>query len=180
MKMEREYTACVKVEPINMKFADEDLSHRDFLGALINLGIERDCIGDILVGDGKTYVYCTEAMGAFIAENLSKVKHTDVKCQRVPTDECTLVPEYEELRVNVASERVDAMVAGVYNLSRTVAARLITSEYISINGIIAKNAGKTVRVGDAVSVRNHGKFYYDGIDGTTKKNRLYIRIRKCI
>jgi len=178
--MDREYTACVKVEPINAKFADEDLSHRDFLGALINLGMERACIGDILVGDGVAYVYCTEAMGPFITENLGKVKHTDVKCLLVPTDECTLVPEYEELRVHVASERVDAVVAGVYNLSRTVAARLITSKYIKINYQIAKNAGKTVKVGDAVSVRNHGKFYYEGINGTTKKNRLYVKIRKCI
>lgn len=177
---EKEYTTCIKVEPINVKFADEDLTHRDFLGALINLGMERDCIGDILVGDNVTYVFSTEAMGRFIAENLGKVKHTDVKCELVDPDECTLVPQFEEKRVNVASERVDAIVAGVYNLSRTVAARLITSEYISINGSIVKSGGKTVPVGAAVSVRNHGKFYYDGIDGTTKKSRLYIKIRKCL
>lgn len=177
---EKEYTACVKAEPLNVRFADEDLSHRDFLGALINLGIERDCIGDILVGENVTYIYATAAMGPFIAENLAKVKHTDVKCELVDPEECTLVPQFDEVRVNVASERVDAIVAGVYNLSRTVAARLITSEYISINGTVVKSGGKTVPVGAAVSVRNHGKFYYDGIDGTTKKSRLYIRIRKCL
>jgi len=179
-KEKKDFTACVKIEPRNIKFADDDLCHRDYLGSLIGLGIERDSIGDIMVGENIAYVYTTDVMAKFINEQLGSVKHTDVKCEIVDPKECTIVPEFEELKVNVASERVDAIVSAVYNLSRTVAARLITSEYISINGTVAKNAGVKVPVGADVSVRNHGKFKYCGIDGTTKKNRLYIVVQKYI
>jgi len=169
---------CVKVTPVSAKWADEDLKHRDFLGALMNLGLERRCIGDILVGPDCAYVYCSVGMDRFIVDNLKSVKHTFVNCEVVSPDECQLVPEFEETRVNVASERVDVVVAGVYNLSRTVAARLITSEYIKINDVVAKNSGVKLKEGDEVSVRNHGKFIYDGIDGLSRKSRLYVKIRK--
>lgn len=171
---------CIKVVPINLKFADDKLTHRDYLGALINLGIERDCIEDILVGENEAFIFSTETMTPFISENLSKVKHTDVKTEIVDESECTIVPQFDEVKVNVASERIDVIIAGVYNLSRSSAAKLINAEYVKLNNVITTNAGKTVPVGASVSVRNHGKFYYDGIDGTTKKSRLYIKVRKCI
>lgn len=171
---------CVKIVPLNPKFADDKLTHRDYLGALINLGIERDCIEDILVGDSEAFVFTTDTMGPFINENLAKVKHTDVKTELVDESECTIVPQFDEVGVNVASERIDVIIAGVYNLSRNSAAKLINAEYVKLNNVICTNAGKTVPVGASVSVRNHGKFYYDGIDGTTKKSRLYVKIRKCL
>lgn len=171
--------ACVLALPADTRFAD-DLSHRDFLGALMNLGIERYCLGDILVNSSSAYIFCTAEMADFIVENLTQVKHTSVQCSKVSLDSCDIVPVFDEVRVNVASERIDAVIAAVYNLSRTVAGRLITSEYVFINGHIAKNAGVRVKDGDRISVRNHGKFIYCGIDGTSRKNRLYVKIKKYV
>ena len=171
--------SCIRVLPVDARFAD-DLNHRDFLGALMNLGIERYCLGDILVNESTAYIYCIAEMTDFIIENLTKVKHTDVKCDKVGLDECEIVPVFDEVRVNVASERIDAVVAAVYNVSRTIASRLITSEYVFINGHVAKNAGVKVQEGARISVRNHGKFIYCGIDGTTKKQRLYVVIKKYV
>lgn len=171
--------SCIRILPVDSRFAD-DLSHRDFLGALMNLGIERYCLGDILVSSSSAYVYCTSEMSDFIVENLSRVKHTDVQCRKVGLDECDIVPVFDEVRVNVASERIDAVIAAVYNLSRTVAGRLITSEYVFIDGKTAKNSGMKIREGSRISVKNHGKFIYCGIDGTTKKSRLYIVVKKYV
>lgn len=178
-KIAGELMDCIHVLPVDSRFAD-DLSHRDFLGALMNLGIERYCLGDILVNSSSAYIFCTAEMSDFILENLTQVKHTSVQCSKVSLDSCDIVPVFDEVRVNVASERIDAVIAAVYNLSRTVAGRLITSEYVFINGHIAKNAGVRVKDGDRISVRNHGKFIYCGIDGTSRKNRLYVKIKKYV
>ncbi len=70
---------CVHIRPLAQKFAD-DLSHRDFLGALMNLGIERSTIGDIKVGEREAYLFCLDSIAGFICENLSQVRHTHVKC----------------------------------------------------------------------------------------------------
>ena len=178
-KIAGELMDCIHVLPVDSRFAD-DLSHRDFLGALMNLGIERYCLGDILVNSSSAYIFCTAEMADFIVENLTQVKHTNVTCRKVGLDECDIVPVFEDVKVNVASERIDAIVAAVYNVSRTVAGKLITSEYIFIDGHAAKNAGVKIKEGARISVRNHGKFIYCGIDGTSRKNRLYVKIKKYV
>lgn len=171
--------SCVLALPADARFAD-DLSHRDFLGALMNLGIERHCLGDILVSSSSAYIFCVAEMADFIVENLSQVKHTNISCKKAGLDECDIVPVFDEVKVNVASERIDVIVAGVYNISRTVASKLITSEYIFIDGRVAKNSGVKIKEGSRISVRNHGKFIYCGIDGTSRKNRLYVKIKKYV
>ncbi len=171
--------SCILALPADARFAD-DLNHRDFLGALMNLGIERHCLGDILVSSSSAYIFCVSEMADFIVENLTQVKHTHITCKKVGLDECDIVPVFDEIKVNVASERIDAIVSAVYNISRTVAAKLITSEYIFIDGRVAKNSGVKIKEGARISVRNHGKFIYCGIDGTSRKNRLYVRIKKYV
>ena len=175
-----ENLSCVKILARNEKFADEDLCHRDYLGALIGLGLKREAIDDLLVEGTKAFVFCSNEIADFIVSELGQVKHTDVDCTKVSPDECDIEPVFDEVKVNVASERVDVVVAGVYNVSRTIAARLITSEYIKIDNVVAKNSGVKLKIGNKVSVRNHGKFIYDGIDGTSKKGRLYVKIRKYV
>ena len=70
---------CIKVEPLQQKFSDK-LTHRDFLGALMNLGIEREMLGDIKILDNIGYVFCLEKISKYIIDNLSGIKHTTVKC----------------------------------------------------------------------------------------------------
>ena len=88
--------------------------------------------------------------------------------------------EYEELSVNIASERVDAVIAAVYRAARQKAADAVNAERVYINGQTVSSAGKTLKAGDRVSVRGAGKFIYDGISGTSKKGRLFADIRKYI
>ena len=71
---------CLKIEPLQQKFADR-LSHRDFLGSLMNLGIERETIGDIIIYENTGYIFCLETMADFITENLTRIRHTTVACR---------------------------------------------------------------------------------------------------
>ena len=70
---------CMKIEPVIEKFG-EQLSHRDYLGALINLGVDRATLGDIIIVEKTAYLFCTEKMAPYLLENLTQVKHTHVKC----------------------------------------------------------------------------------------------------
>jgi RNA-binding protein YlmH len=167
---------CVQIKPVNNKFAD-DLNHRDYLGSIMNLGIERDQIGDILSGDKEAYVYATPDIAEMMVKELIRIRHTSVKCQIVNANECTIEPKFEEIQGSVASERIDAILAFVYHLSRSEAQRLIESESVFIDGRTAYSGGYDLKEGARVSVRGHGKFIYLGTTNTTRKGRLFVGVK---
>lgn len=212
---EEETIAVIMAAAVNARYADE-LTHRDFLGALMNLGIERELIGDIRVfkpgnkpaaketdtdrHDNRcvfftdktgrkcelsAIIYVRADMAEYISRELTKVKHTDINCTVLSLAEFKetdigVMQEFEFLHINVASERVDAVIAALYRISRQKAAEVINADRVYINGRINPTAGKTLKEGDRVSVRGTGKFIYDGVGGISKKGRLYADIRKFV
>ena len=172
-----EVLACIRISPLNEKFSDE-LTHRDYLGALMNLGIERDKTGDILKEGASAYLFCMADIADFICEELHRVRHTSVSCERISPEACRVRPAFEELSVNVASQRLDAVIAAVYKLSRGTAAELIAGDRVFLDGRSAAKTGEALREHTRVSVRGYGKFLYEGTAGETRKGRLYVRIRK--
>lgn len=166
---------CLRIEPVQQKFADA-LSHRDFLGSLMALGIRRELLGDIEIEDNVGYLFCLDAIAPYITENLTSVRHTTVRC--VPSDPPeTLASPPPVTELVVASERLDAAVAAVYRLSRSQAQELIEKEQVFLSGRLATSASADLREGDIVSVRHYGRFQYEGIERETKKGRLRIRVR---
>ena len=114
--------SCIEVRAVNARFADA-LSHRDCLGALMSLGIERDRIGDILTGDvqnaqGRSYIFALKENAELVCRELTRVKHTSVVCREVAPSACDVRPAFEEIQGFVASERLDAVIAMVWHLSR--------------------------------------------------------------
>ena len=93
---------CLKITPLNVKFA-ESLNHRDYLGAILNLGLERTCLGDILVEDDAAYLFCLERMADFIRENLTRIRHTSVYVEQVEAEDFHYEPKYKEVGGTVAS-----------------------------------------------------------------------------
>ncbi len=176
---EPDVLTCIHVAPLKEKFSD-DLNHRDYLGALMNLGIERDQIGDIMTGEKEAYIFTTTEVADMICRELIRIRHTSVKCLKVNGSECDIRPRFEEASGSVASERTDAVIAFVYNLSRAEAQRLIEAEQVFIDGRTAYSGGYDLKAGARVSVRGKGKFIYDGPTGTTRKGRLFIKVRKFI
>ncbi len=166
---------CLEINPVNIKFADE-LSHRDYLGALMNLGIERAKLGDIIVRKNLTYIFCVESIAEYIIENLEKIKHTNVKCHITDGTAQELKAEYEEVSVSVSSERLDANLAKLYNLSRSDANSLFNSEKVYVNSVIIGNNSYVPHQEDIISVRGYGKFIYDGIGGINRIGKKGVKI----
>lgn len=167
--------ACVKIEPVLKKFSD-DLGHRDYLGALMNLGIERDKVGDILINEKDAYVYCNDGISDYIMDNLSKIKHTVVKLAKVDLQEGISNKEPIEKQVMVASLRYDIVIAKVYNLSRSQVIELFRAHKVFCGGYLLENNSGQLKVGDRVSVRGYGRFKYMGVNRTTGKGKLMIDI----
>ncbi len=165
--------SCIRIRPLSAKFADK-LSHRDYLGALMNLGIERSTIGDILPGGGEAFLFCQDTIAAFICENLGQIKHTHVKCDVV--DAANEVPEEEPVKqvIQVASPRVDAVISKVYNKSRSDCLELFRAGKVYVNGRLCENNSKSLEQGDVVNARGYGKFRISGEPHATRKGKLAI------
>lgn len=164
---------CVK--PVNKKFAD-DLSHHDFLGSIMALGIKRNVIGDIIVSENCGYVFCIENIASYITENLKEIKHTTVTAQIATELPDIAIPKPETAEFIVASLRLDVLTAAVFGLSRKSAGELFQKEKVFVNGIL-KNASYTVSNGDSITVRGFGKFVFVGEKRRTKKDRAVIEIK---
>lgn len=166
---------CILVKPKGEKFASE-LTHRDFLGAIMNLGITRDTLGDIVLKGNRAYVFALSRITDVIISDLERVSHTTVVCEICKELPDELKPHLEERKVNVASERADAIVSAVFKMSRANSSALFASQRIFVSGKLFLNSGKTLNIGDTVSVRGFGKFIYNGIERETKKGRLFVNI----
>jgi len=168
--------ACVKAAPAHGKFAKE-LAHRDVLGALMGLGIERRTTGDILFEDNTAYIFCLEEMAQYIVENLTSAGRTALK-RSISDPPKTSVGDAEPLSFTIASERLDALVAAVYRMGRSAAKELVVTGRVYINSRLVQNPDAAVSAGSMVSVRGHGRFKYLGTNRTTKKGRLSVEVEK--
>ncbi len=167
---------CLRLSPLNQKFADK-LSHRDFLGALMNLGINRNVLGDIIVKDNEGYLFCLDSISGYICDNLTRIRHTTVMCEELSTAEDFTPEEPEEAEITAASARVDAVCAAVYKLSRSNMAELFKSRKVFINSRLCGKEGAALKDGDRVSVRGYGKFIFGSEIRSTKKGRLVISVK---
>ena len=165
---------CIHIAPLQEKFSD-DFSHRDFLGALMNLGIERSTLGDIRVGHREAYLFCQENIAEFICDNLDQVKHTHVRCRVVEAIGEIPAEEPEVLSVQVASERIDALIAKVYNRSRGDVLELFRAGKVYVGGRLCENNSRMLKARDVVNVRGFGKFTFLGVRGETRKGKLNVQ-----
>lgn len=164
---------CIEIAPLVEKFG-EVLGHRDYLGALMNLGIERATLGDIMIDGKHAFLFCTEKMAPYIVESLDKVRHTNVRCQiaaKIPESTITRV---ERRTVQVSAARTDSIIAKTYNLSRGESTELFRAKKVFVNGRLNENNGGQLKPGDKVSVRGFGRFRYVETAGESRKGKLNV------
>ena len=164
---------CLKITPLNAKFA-EDLNHRDYLGAVLNLGIDRACLGDILMEEDAAYLFCLERMADFIRDNLTRIRHTSVYVEQVEAENFHYEPKYKEVSGTVASVRLDKLLALAFNASRSSLTGLIEGGKVFVNGKLVTSNGYEPKEGDLISVRGMGRFRFRGTGGQSKKGREYV------
>lgn len=166
---------CIQISPLQKKFS-EDLTHRDFLGALMNLGIERSTVGDILIEEKTGYVFCLNNMAEYMMENLNRIRHTSVQCSICEELPAITVKEPKQMMIQIASERLDGIVAKVYHMSRNESLELFRQQRVFCNGRICENNSKMIKAGDKITVRGYGKFAYEGSQGLSKKGKNNVRV----
>lgn len=168
---------CLHIKPLLKKFADQ-LTHRDFLGAVMNLSIERNTIGDIVIEGQEAFLFCHDKVASYICEELSKIKHTTVICERTVFSSNAVLKEPVSYEILVASERIDGVVAKIYHFSRSQSVLLFREKRIFVNGKQQENNSYFLKEGDIVTVRGFGKFIYDKQISVTKKEKLRLQILK--
>jgi len=170
---------CIKAAPAMQKYADR-LTHRDILGALMNLGIERDTVGDIFIRDNIAYILCTAAASALILGELKKAKHTDLILSEINSPPAEAAASTEEVMLQTASERTDALIAAAYKLSREESAELFRRGLVFSDGGRCENNSAPAKAGAVISVRGFGKFRYLGIVSESRKGKLNVKIAKWV
>ncbi len=157
------------------------LSHRDFMGALLALGIKRGCIGDILVDGDEAYVFCDVKMSGFIKETLTKVGRDSVKVTSATLPEnFAAIKRTVTVTDTVASMRADSVIAALVNCSREKAKEYVLSGLCELNYEQLLKPDAAVDDGDVLSVRGKGKFIIKGTDGKTKRGRLRLWAEKYV
>ena len=166
---------CIHIQPLMKKFA-EKLSHRDFLGALMNQGIDRSTLGDIKVGESEAYLFCLETVAEYICDNLTQIRHTHVKCSMV--EEYTELIQEDPVResIQVSSVRLDGCISKVYNISRSDCLELFRTGKVFVDGRLCENNSKALKGGEVINVRGKGKFILEGEMRETRKGKLWVDV----
>ena len=153
------------------------LSHRDYLGALMALGIRRETVGDILVGEGRAVIFFTDEIVPFVLANVDKIGRVGVKIGYADPADLPQPDPGEEQVLTLSSLRLDAFVAAICRLSREKAAQLIRSDMVTVDHVIQNGVSFTLSEGAAVTVRRYGKFILTALLGSSRKGKLRIAIR---
>ncbi|MBR0027699.1 MAG: hypothetical protein IJP58_03535 [Clostridia bacterium] len=158
-----------------------ELNHRDYLGTLMSLGIDRSKTGDILTDETGAYAIVSADIADYIAANITKIANAGVKTRIISTAEFTPPrPKREERACIAASERLDAVIAAAYNISRAISERLVKEGYVKVNHRENISRAATLKEGDLVSVRGYGRFILKHLGANTQKGRLHIVVEKYI
>lgn len=166
---------CIKIEPKAQKFADK-LTHRDFLGSLMNLGLDRGAFGDIAIIDNVGYLFCKSEISEYVISSLKKVKHTDVTLSLVRELPEGELYKTERRKIQAVGERLDAVIAKVFSLSRDEALSYFRKSLVFADGRQIENNSYIPKRGERISVRGLGRFIYLGYETTSKKGKLNIEV----
>lgn len=169
----------LQISPLLLKFAGE-MNHRDYLGALMNLGMEREMIGDIWIDNKIAYVFVIDSMAEYVIQNLDKVKHTNVKVSRMEQIPKEISPHLEEKEIIAASKRLDVVIAKMYGLSRSKVLPLFAQHKVFVNGRLEESNSRMLKEADVVAVRGFGKFIFEKENYETKKGRLCLNIKEYV
>ena len=144
----------------------------------MGLGIKRETLGDILLDGNIAYLMCLDTISDYNQTQLSTVRRTSVSCELTDCLPENALPKLTPEEVLTSSERLDALIAAVWHLSRNAAQGLIAGEKVFCDSVLITSASFIPKTGALISVRGYGRFRYDGILRSTKKGRYVISVQK--
>ncbi len=169
------------IEAITVSYRTCDkLTHRDFLGALMSLGISRETVGDILVENGRAVIFLSREIVDFAMTQLEKIGRVGVKVSKGYTLPLPGLSKREEFSDTIASQRLDCVVSSLAKCSRSKAEDLILGGLVFVNSLPVEKTVKAVCQGDKITIRGKGKFEIVSISDKTKKNRIILIAKKYV
>lgn len=154
-------------------------THRDYLGALLGLGLKRECVGDILTDGASAVCFLDAKMVSLVMDELTGVGRFSVRVEHVdPAETADWQQKTEEVRINVPSLRADAVLASLLHLSRADAAALIVRGAVSLCHVPLTQQHASIQEGDTLSVRGYGRWRIAEIGGLSKKGRIWLTAEK--
>ncbi len=147
------------------------IGHRDVLGSIMSLGVDRHALGDFWLEEGKIYIYTTSTMGKFLVDNLLRISALNVSFH-LTDDRPIQKRQIRQFEGVIASERLDAIVASLAHTSRSNAKQMIVSGHVQVNHVTLVNGDKTCHNNSTISIRGYGRFRYLGIKSHTRKDRI--------
>ncbi|MCQ4023137.1 MULTISPECIES: RNA-binding protein [unclassified Ruminococcus] len=154
------------------------LSHRDFLGALMSLGIKRSCVGDIKISDGIALIYVKSEISDYIISQLEKIGRVGVKLEYTDAQDIQFKDDTEYLNITVSSLRLDNVVSAVLNLSRDKSSQAVKSGLVSVNHTIRQSPSYQLKQGDSIVFKGKGKLVLEELAGESKKGKKKLIIKK--
>lgn len=159
----------------------QSLEHRDYLGAIMNLGIKRDKIGDLIVDGDICQLVTTDEMATFVRLNLHHVHRVRVSVEEIKREQLVINEKaLREQMVTVASPRLDAVLSAVFPLSRSKVVPLIQSGKCKLNWKVEENPAVLVGMDDTLSLRGYGRVHVLAVEGLTKRGRIRLTVGKPI
>lgn len=160
---------------------NKELSHRDYLGTILSLGIDRSKVGDILVSESGAYVFVSEDIADYLIFNIKKIANCGVKLKRVDLQSEELPRRsYEEINAVAASSRLDAVLAAALKLSRKESSLCINSGKVSVNHRQVQDISYSLKEGDLLSVRGFGRIIIETFGENTRSGRVHIVLKKYV
>lgn len=181
--MEEDGDLCIADGPISALrarwYAGDSLTHRDFLGALMGIGVSRGSVGDILVGNGTCDFFVLREIGEFLTQSMEcagrvKLRITPISLEEIEKPQT----QVKVVRDTVATLRLDAVIAAGFSISRTKAADHITAGHAAVNWQECTKPDRPVAQGDTISCRGMGKCVVTRVAGQSKKGRIMLVLER--
>ncbi len=166
------------ISAIRVAKSDKDeLSHRDYLGSLMGLGIKRDCIGDIHVHSNGADIVVLASIIEFLLIEYKKAGRKTLRITEISLGEIIAAMDNSKVaRDTLSSLRLDSFVSAAFKISRSKSSELINNGKVAINHCECLKVNKEVRVSDKIYVRGFGKVKLLNVIGMSKKNRYVIEL----
>ena len=162
-------------------YQGDSLTHRDFLGALMGMGVKRETVGDICVGDGQCDFFVTEEIAPWLLQNFTQAGRVKVRLTQIPLGDVSVPePEVREIRDTVASLRLDSILSSGFRISRGLAAGQIAAGKAAVNGLPCEKPDRMITEGSEISLRGYGKIKLYLINGQTKNDRISVVIHRYV
>ena len=160
-------------------FREDSLTHRDLLGALMGMGVRRDTVGDILVGEDSADLLVLPTVAGFLRDSFDSAGRVRLRVEQVPLPELRVPQQHRKvLNDTVAALRLDSVLAVGFSISRSKAAQLIAAGRCAVNWEDTSKSDFQPRAGDVISCRGLGKCRLTEVGGLSRKGRVNITVER--